>query len=169
MEDELIDVLVAQCGVRSHQSGGPCAREDPVSVQSAPVVRHLDVDAAPLLVGGERHGARRGLVLHAPDLGRLDAVVDRVAHEVDQRVGDLLADALVDLGLLAGHEQRDRLAALPREITHDARKTVQDGAQGQHANAHDPFLAGVVSVVFHRRHGVAQQGQFVPGVKVPTS
>ena len=51
----------------------------------------------------------------ASALGRqLDAVVAAVAHQVGQRVGDLLDQALVELGGLALRHQLDLLAELGR-------------------------------------------------------
>ena len=48
----------------------------------------------------------------------LDAVVDAVAHQVHQRIADLLQHGLVELGLLAGELQLDLLAeALARSRT----------------------------------------------------
>ena len=45
-----------------------------------------------------------------PRPGRLDAVVDGVADQVEEGVGDLLEDPPVELGLLAAQLQLDRLA-----------------------------------------------------------
>ena len=47
-------------------------------------------------------GAGLGLASRAAYVRSFDAVVQRIAGQVDQRIGDLLEDRLVELGLLAG-------------------------------------------------------------------
>jgi hypothetical protein len=82
----------------------------PLQVDAAAVVGHRDHD-----LGAERHGlnpdrAPGRLAGRQPGLGRLDAVVDGVADQVEQGVGDLLQHPPVELGLLAAQLQLDRLA-----------------------------------------------------------
>src|SRR5260221_13344324 len=61
------------------------------------------------MVGAERNFAGFGLSGGAADVGGLDAVGDRVAHEVHKRGGNLLNDAVVQFGFAAGEIELDRL------------------------------------------------------------
>ena len=78
-----------------------------------------------------RGGARRGL---------LDPVVDRVAHQVDEHVAELLEDGAVQLDPLAGDLEADLLARGAREVAHDARQPVGDQLERHHAHGHDRVL-----------------------------
>ena len=64
--------------------------------------------------GVEGDAASGGLAGSDALFGHFHAVVDRVADQVDQRVGDLLDDALVDLGRLAAGLEHDLLAEAQR-------------------------------------------------------
>ena len=55
-----------------------------------------------------------GLPSAAPRLGRLDAVGDGVAHELEARLDELLGDAPVDGLVGAARAHDDRAAAAPR-------------------------------------------------------
>src|SRR5260370_35361593 len=61
------------------------------------------------MVGAERNFAGFGLSGGAADVGGLEAVGDRVAHEVHKRVGNLLNDAVVQFGFAAGEIELDLL------------------------------------------------------------
>ena len=67
-------------------------------------------------------------------------MVDTVAHEVHQRVADLLEDGLVELGLLTRHLQLDLFTQALGKIAHHAREAAEGEADGQHAHPHDAFL-----------------------------
>ena len=80
----------------------------------------------------------RGLPARARSLGRLDAVIDRVAHHVHQRIEELLDDQLVELGLGAGDHEPDLLAEpRARSLAHDARQLVEHLAERHHAHLED--------------------------------
>ena len=97
----------------------------------------------------------RGLAGGEARLGSLDAVVDGVAHQVHQRIADLLEHGLVELGAVAGEAQLDLLAEALAQVAHQARKAVEHEADGQHAHAHDAFLQ-LAHVALELAQGVAQ-------------
>ena len=70
----------------------------------------------------------------------LDAVVDRVADDVGQRVLDGLDDRAVELGLLADHLDLDRLVELTGQVPHDPGELGPDVVDGLHPGLHHPFL-----------------------------
>ena len=78
-----------------------------------PVVGDGDDHLGPELHGVEAHGRLRRLARGHPLVGRLDAVVDGVADQVQQRVAELLEHAAVELGVLAPHLPAHVLARRP--------------------------------------------------------
>jgi hypothetical protein len=70
----------------------------------------------------------------------LDPVVDRVAHEMNERVLDRLDDRLVELGLAALHRDADLLAAGDCEVAHDARQLPPEPADRLHAGLRHALL-----------------------------
>ena len=92
------------------------------------------------MAGRQSHRGRHRLAKRASLLGRLDAVVQGVADQVAQRVADLFQDGPVELGLLAFDDQLDLLVQAHGDVAHDAREAVEDGLDGQHAQAGDLIL-----------------------------
>ena len=100
------------------------------------VVGDLDDDVAALLDGAQRKRAFGILARGLAHLRRLDAVIQRVAHRVGQRVLDGLQQALVELGLLALHLQVHAAAQRLRKVAHDARHLGEDVRDRLHAGLH---------------------------------
>ncbi len=55
--------------------------------------------------------------------GTLQSVADRIAHDVSQRLGNCIQQALVQVGFLPTENQFHLLVAALRRIPHNARKT----------------------------------------------
>ena len=70
-------------------------------------------------------------------------MVERVAHEVHERVADRVDDGAVELGVLADELELDLLAELAREVADEPREAQEDGLHGDHADLHDDRLQGV--------------------------
>lgn len=89
-----------------------------------------------------RQGNRAGFVLAggAARIGHFQAVVDRVAHQVHQRIGDLFDQALVQLGAFANGAQAHLLAEAAGEVAYQAREAAEHRIHRQHAHADDRFL-----------------------------
>ena len=133
LEDEAEDLAVGQRAAGFDQAALDCLGQDLVALQAAAVVADLDDDAAGVVVGVQRDRALRGLAARDAHVRGLDAVVDRVAHQVRQRIGDLLDDRLVELGVLAVDDELDVLAELARHVVHDALEAAEGGADLHHA------------------------------------
>ena len=110
LEDQVDDFLFGERLARLDQAALDGLGLDPVPVEAAAVVDHLDDDAARIVVGVELDPALGRLAGGGAHRGRLDAVVHGVAHQVHQRVADLLDHRLVELGLGAADDQFDVLA-----------------------------------------------------------
>ena len=63
-------------------------------------------------------------------LRRLDAMVDGIAHQVHQRIADLLEHGLVELGGVTGQAQLDFLAEPLAEIAHQGGKRLNTKLMG---------------------------------------
>ena len=71
---------------------------------------------------------------------RFDAVVDRVADDVRQRIAQPLDDRPVDLGGLADHFEPDFLGRLGRELADKPRHALEHRADRLRAHRHDAVL-----------------------------
>ncbi|EXI76714.1 MAG: hypothetical protein AW07_00113 [Candidatus Accumulibacter sp. SK-11] len=88
----------------------------------------------------EADDALRLLAGSAALIGRLDAMIDGIAYQMDQRVGQILDHRLVDLGLFTNQSQFDILAQLPGQVARDARILLEQAANRLHARLHDRVL-----------------------------
>ena len=158
-EDEMEDLLVAQHFVRPDESALARLRQDAVALQAAAVVAHFHDDAAALVIRLERDDAGRRLARRDARLRHLDAVIHAVAHQVHERIADLLQHRLVELGLVADHLQLDLLAEPLAEIAHHAREAAEHETDRQHAHAHDAFLQLAHVALELRQSGAQLVGQ----------
>jgi hypothetical protein len=137
-EDRVDGLLVADAveGV----AGLAGALADPGKVDAAAVVghRHHDLGAELGRVDPDRAPGR--LARRQPRLGWLDAVVDGVADQVEQGVGDPLEHAPVELGVLAPQLQLDRLAERVGQVAPGPAQRLGDGGEGDHAGLQGPLL-----------------------------
>ena len=88
----------------------------------------------------QRQRAALGLACSQSIFRHLDAVIHAIAHQMRQRVGNLLYQALVQLGGLAQRDEVNLLAHLARQIAQHAREAAEYGRHGNHANRHHRFL-----------------------------
>jgi hypothetical protein len=80
-----------------------------------------------------------GLAVGEAVLG-LDAVIDRVADQVDDWIGEILDHRLVDFGFFTDQHQLDVLAQVAGQVAGDARILLEQAADGLHAGLHDRVL-----------------------------
>ena len=71
----------------------------PIDIDSRTIVADLDVDLPAFMEGSQRQSAFQRLSRLLSLLWQLDAVIDRVANEMSQRVLDRLDNRLVQLGV----------------------------------------------------------------------
>jgi hypothetical protein len=69
-----------------------------------------------------------------------DAMVDRVAHQVHERITDFVGDGLVELRFLAAHFQMDLFVEFLRKVPHHARQLGEHLLDRQHAGLHNGQL-----------------------------
>jgi hypothetical protein len=141
-------VLVRRIGCE-HDAALGGAGPDPLDVQPAAVVDHLDHDVAAALAGAQVDDADRRLARSQPGLGCLHSMVDGVAHQVVQRIGNLLDQAAVELSAFTGHAQFDPFAEAGRQLPHQPGETREHVRDRQHPDREHCFLqvAGVARQV----------------------
>jgi hypothetical protein len=110
------------------------------SAHAAAVVGHDHDDVIALLARFEAHDALHRLAGGQRSGRPLDAVIDGVADEVDDRVGEILDHRLVDLGLFADQRQLDVLAEVAGEVAGNARVLLEQAADRLHARLHHRVL-----------------------------
>ncbi len=96
-------------------------------------------------LGSDLHGVEHDARLwrlagRQPLLGGLDAVVDGVADEMQQRVRELAQHAPVELGVAPPDLPRDLLAQGPGQVPHRPVELVGHGGDRHHAGPHRPLL-----------------------------
>ena len=69
-----------------------------------------------------------------------DSVIDRIADEMHQGIGDRLDDGLVDLGFFPDELQFDLLLLFAREVPDEAEHLPEGARDRNHANAHRDVL-----------------------------
>ena len=104
------------------------------------VVDDLDHDAVGFLRGADGQLAGCRLARGQANLRSLQAVIEAVANNVNQRVGQRLDDVLVGFGLLAFEHQLNFLAEFARDVAHQAREALEDKRDRHHADLHDGVL-----------------------------
>ena len=125
-----ISLADANCRLVGH--GSQHLQVDPASV-----VFQRDQNAVALLLGRENQMAGRGFAEALANLGGLDAMIHRVADQVNQRLGDLLDDFLVELGLAAANLELDFLAEGARQVADRPRERVEHRRDRQHRQLDD--------------------------------
>ena len=101
-------------------------------VYAAAVVPHDDDDPIAFLFRPNQELAGRGFAAPNSFAGRLDAVIDRVAEQVNQRLGNLLDDLLVELRFAAPDRQDHFLVEGSRQVAHGAWKRIEHRGERQH-------------------------------------
>ena len=120
-------------GLRGHETPTDRRRTHASDVDAGAVIRQRDlhlgaVDGA----YGDANAGRGGLPgTHALG-GRLDAVIGGIAHEVDQRIAELVEHTLVHLHLAPLDDKVDFLALLATDLARHEWQGVGDGGDRQH-------------------------------------
>ena len=129
---QLVGPLDVDGLIRADKSALHRHRTNAFGIDAPPVVAHVDHDRVPLLIRGERHAADRRLPEFRTLLRRLDAMVERIADDVHQRVGELLDHHLVELRVLAAQHELDFLVQLARDLADRSRELREDLADRHH-------------------------------------
>ena len=102
-------------------------------IEPAAVVGDLHRDHLAAARDGQRDGAGARFALRFALVGRLEAMVDRVAQDVQQRVDELVQHVGVDEDVRADHGERRLLVGRRRRLAHVALQARDDGFHRRHA------------------------------------
>ena len=156
LKDQLQQLALGQqCGaIGREQPALNGLGANPVHIHARAVVGHFNNDVAALLHRAQAQRALGVLAHGLAHIGRLNAVVQRIAHRVCQRVLDGLEQTLVELRLLAFHLQPHPPAQRLREIAHNARHLREHVRHRLHARLHHALAqVGGHHVQTPRKHG----------------
>ena len=138
LEGQLEKLLLAQALDVDALLGGLTAHAH--GVDASAVVGHRNDDLGPQLHSVEADRpvgrfARRFTLGH-----RFDAVINRIANQVNQGIGELQQHAPVHLGIRAAGVPSNVLALRPRQVTHGALQLIGDGSHRNHLSPGRPVL-----------------------------
>ena len=77
-------------------------------------------------------------------------MIEAVAHDVNERVGERLDDVLVGFGLLPFEHQLNFFAQLAGDIAHHPGEALEDEGDSHHADLHDGVLHLVSNAIDDR-------------------
>src|SRR5581483_2196105 len=139
LEDQLPHVLIGH-GILDAHSAAARFRKDSIAMQAAAIVDDLDHDAAALMESAQRDRSRFGLAGRTASFWCLDAVIEAIAHQMGEWVGDLFDHAFVELGPLAYGLELHALTKLCCEVVNQPREAAEHECDQQHANRHHGLL-----------------------------
>src|SRR5262249_19085411 len=96
---------------------------DALVVDAAAVVFDFDVNVIAAMIGAKRDSADFRLADGDAIDGMLDAVCDGIANQVNERIGNLLDDAVVEFGFATGEIELDLFGGGFGGVADCARKT----------------------------------------------
>ena len=158
LKSELGDLGIVEGGelFGRRQARSDCGVADRIDGESPPVVGDLDADP-PAFDRGDRH--RDPAAARFPGrfayLGRLDPVIDRVAHDVDERILHQIEDFAVHLERRADDLPGDVLPGLAAQVAHHQGERLEDARCRHHASTAHLFVE-VVDAGSQRLAAVAQ-------------
>src|SRR5712664_1869742 len=162
MESILLGEPVGFFGFQKLYLYGP--RAEPGKVDAATIVAYFNDDLSALMIGVEIDGAANGLTGSQSFVGRLNAMIHGIAHDMHERLGQSIEDAFVEVRVLTGNFQSHVFAALFGDVANDARKTAEELFDGHHANLQNAFVQFAEDARL-KCHGVGKLGtQRIAGV-----
>ncbi|MNV33560.1 hypothetical protein D3C71_1249310 [compost metagenome] len=127
----------------------------PLGVDAGAVVLHFDADVVAFLLCRQAHVAHPRLALRFAQVRHFHAMVDGVADQVHQRVGQRFDQVAVELGLCADQFQVHFLLQRTCNVARHLREAREHLADRLHAGAHHRRLQARSGDV-QRRHGAVQ-------------
>ncbi len=153
-EDEVEHGGVVHCGQLLVAGQPLLARFCPQArrIDAGAVVAHFDEDLIAAVVRRERDHALVGLAGGAAGGGCLETVVDGVAHQVQERIVELLDEHLVELGVVADDLEAGALLQRVRQLAHRPVVLGEDARRSAACAASSPAGAGRPRRGRARRH-----------------
>src|SRR5208337_2236801 len=141
-EDEVKGVLVADAigvvGFDEAVANGVLANE--IEVHAAAIVANFDNDLSALMVSLERDGAARGFAGAEAHVGGFDTMINGVADQVGERLGERVKNPFVQVGVFAGNFQGDVFAAEFGDIADNPGEAAEQLFDRNHADFEDALV-----------------------------
>ena len=103
-------------------------------IDTAPVVADVDDHVVPALGSLDADHALCRLTGVPALVGGLDRVIEGVAHQVHERIDELLDNQLVELGVSALERQANVLPVIALKTAHGSGELLEDLAKRDHAH-----------------------------------
>ena len=113
---------------------------DLARINARAVIRDHDDDVVPLMPRDETDFTDARLSLFLACIRALNAVVERVAQEVHDRIADLVDNGTIQLGLLTLDREVDLLAEFLGYVAHHSGEAVEHRTDRDHADLHNNIL-----------------------------
>ena len=107
-----------------------------LGIDSTTVIFDLDDNLIALVISIQPNGSARWFSQTGTLCRVFNAVTDRVAHEMSERLGDGVQQAFIKIGVLTAYDQVNLLAALLRDIADHSRKAAEQLLYRDHSNLH---------------------------------
>src|SRR5271155_878984 len=136
-----------------------------IVINAAAVVFDFDEDVVAAMIGADADEALFGFAIALAGAAVFDAVRDGVAHQVNQRIGNVLNNIVVEFGVRAFEGEFDELAGGVGGIAHGAGKARIEISDGHHARGGDFVLevvgelGGFVDIGVHTTHEAFELGE----------
>ena len=114
MKHQLVQIPLGKLRLRRDQPRLFRLGANTLGIETGTIIRDRDCDLGAGVDGRQAHPPARGLAARNPPRRILQAVVDRVADQMHQRIGEPLDHGLVELGLLTRRDEVDLLAQIVR-------------------------------------------------------
>jgi hypothetical protein len=109
---------------------------DPGGIETGAIVAHADQNLGTDVRRAELDPAFGRFARGGAAGGVLDPMVDRVADEMHERIGEPLDEGLVEFGVLARGHEFDRFAEIARKIMDEPAEASKQRSHGHHAGTH---------------------------------
>jgi hypothetical protein len=126
--------LVRHLGV-GDQASRPGAGAHRRKIHPAAIVAQADAQVVAAHLGVERHATDLGLAGGGTHVGHLNAVIDRVAQQVEQRLAQLVEHLAVGLSAAVIDEQLDALSGVASHLAELEAQGREECGEGLHAGA----------------------------------
>jgi hypothetical protein len=135
-KDQTQRVLIADSCARFEQALCDGDARHALLINAAPIVRHTHAHAAAFRRNFHTHTPARRLPRRASLRRRFDAVINRVAQQVQERLADLFRERTIDTHVAARNFQLDLFPRRPRGDARRTRRAFEHGHQRLHAQTH---------------------------------
>ena len=131
---------VLELGVRSDNASLDGLRKNALLVEAGAIVGDLDHHISTLMVGREADRSFGRLSFGDTVVRHFNAVIDRVANHVHERIAKLFDNGAIHFRFLPRNHKLDLLLNTGGEVAYQAVHFLECGLNGNHAKRHGDLL-----------------------------